>query len=169
MIFESGRPDTATLMPQPGHSAVAVPPPGTEPGTWAGAPSATRSNGDIYLAYRLRRPLGQGRGYAVAVARSSDGVRFETLLTIGRAEMGAESLERPALVQTPDGTWRLYLSCATTAHSRPAGSLITTEDSGPLTRWILRDQGTAPTRGGGWGWRGGWGWTGEMAGATGGG
>ncbi len=88
-------------MPRPDHSAVAVPPPGTAPGTWAGAPSAIRSNGDFYLAYRLRRPLGQGRGYAVAVARSADGVRFETLLTIGKAEMDAESLERPALVQNP--------------------------------------------------------------------
>ena len=99
-------------MPQPDHSAVAVPPPGTDHGTWAGAPSAIRSNGDIYLAYRLRRP-GHGRGYAVAVARSADGVRFETLLTIGKAEMDADSLERPALVQIQDGTWRLYLSCAT--------------------------------------------------------
>ncbi len=99
-------------MPQPDHSAVAVPPPGTDHGTWAGAPSAIRSNGDIYLAYRLRRP-GHGRGYAVAVARSADGVRFETLLTIGKAEMDTDSLERPALVQIQDGTWRLYLSCAT--------------------------------------------------------
>ena len=47
------------------------------------------------------------------VARSADGVHFETLLTIGREELGAESLERPALVRTPDGDWRLYLSCAT--------------------------------------------------------
>jgi hypothetical protein len=84
------------------------------PGTWAGAPSAARSNGYIYLAYRLRRPVGHGRGYAVTVARSADGVRFETLLTIGKAELDAESLERPALVRTPDGAWRLYLSCATT-------------------------------------------------------
>ena len=47
------------------------------------------------------------------MARSADGVHFETLLTIGKEEMDTESLERPALVQTPDGTWRLYLSCAT--------------------------------------------------------
>jgi hypothetical protein len=90
-----------------------VAPPGAEPGYWAGAPSAARSGDEIYLAYRLRAPVGQGRGYAVAVARSSDGVHFETLLTIGTDEMDAESLERPALVLTPQGTWRLYLSCAT--------------------------------------------------------
>lgn len=67
----------------------------------------------MYLAYRLRRPLEQGRGYAVAVADSADGVRFETLAVIGKEEVGAESLERPALVRMPDGRWRLYLSCAT--------------------------------------------------------
>jgi hypothetical protein len=70
-------------------------------------------DGEVYLAYRLRRPIGQGRGYSVAVARSADGQHFETLLTIGREEVGAESLERPALVRTPEGAWRLYLSCAT--------------------------------------------------------
>jgi hypothetical protein len=80
---------------------------------WAGAPSVARSDGEIFLAYRLRRPTGEGRGYAVAVARSTDGERFETLLTIGKEQLGAESLERPALVATPDGRWRLYLSCAT--------------------------------------------------------
>jgi hypothetical protein len=80
---------------------------------WAGAPSAAYGDGEIYLAYRLRRPLGQGRGFAVAVARSADGERFETLLKIGKDELGAESLERPALVRASDGTWRLYLSCGT--------------------------------------------------------
>jgi hypothetical protein len=102
-----------TMMPRPDRSVVAVRPPGTGQGRWAGAPSAARADGEIYLAYRLRRPLGHGRGYAVVVARSADGERFETLLTIGKDEMAAESLERPALVATPDGTWRLYLSCAT--------------------------------------------------------
>jgi hypothetical protein len=113
MIFEETVAQVATLLPQPDRSVVAVGPPGPGEGTWAGAPSAAYCDGDIYLAYRLRRPEGQGRGYAVAVARSADGVHFETLLTIGRERFGAESLERPAIVRTPDGTWRLYLSCAT--------------------------------------------------------
>ncbi|MEP7023644.1 MAG: hypothetical protein ABJB47_07495 [Actinomycetota bacterium] len=115
-------------MPQPDRSVVAVPPPGAEPGTWAGAPSAARSNGDIYLAYRLRRPIGQGRGYAIAVARSADGVKFETILTIGKDEMGTESLERPALVLTPDGTWRLYVSCATTGTKHWRVELLEADD-----------------------------------------
>jgi hypothetical protein len=105
--------DVTALMPRPERSVVAIAPPGRGGGTWAGAPSAVRGDGEIYLAYRLRRPEGQGRGYAVVVARSADGERFETLLEIGREELGAASLERPALVVAPDGTWRLYLSCAT--------------------------------------------------------
>ena len=48
------------------------------------------------------------------MARSADGERFETLLTIGKDDVATESLERPALVRTPEGRWRLYLSCATT-------------------------------------------------------
>ena len=101
------------LLPRPDRGVVAAAPPGTGPGYWAGAPCAVAGDGEIFLAYRLRRPIGQGRGYAVAVARSVDGERFETLLRIGKEEMATESLERPALVRTPAGSRRLYLSCAT--------------------------------------------------------
>ncbi|MEV4112945.1 hypothetical protein [Nonomuraea sp. NPDC049695] len=105
--------DVNAWLPDPGRSTLAVAPPETAAGHWAGAPSAVAGDAWIYLAYRLRRPVGEGRGHAVVVARSGDGERFETLLTIGREEMDAESLERPYLVPTPDGRWRLYLSCAT--------------------------------------------------------
>jgi hypothetical protein len=105
------------LLPRPERGAVAVQAPGTGPGYWAGAPCAVADDGEIFLAYRLRRPVGpvrgRSRGYAVAVARSADGERFETLLVIGKDEVATESLERPALVRTPQGRWRLYLSCAT--------------------------------------------------------
>jgi hypothetical protein len=57
--------------------------------------------------------VGAGRGYAVKVARSADGVRFETICTLTREEFAAESLERPALVRSPAGRWHLYVSCAT--------------------------------------------------------
>jgi hypothetical protein len=105
--------EVADLAPAPERSVVAVEPPGDEPGTWAGAPSAVRDGDQIVLAYRLRRPIGHGRGYAVAIARSADGVEFETIQVITKDEMDAESLERPTLVRTPAGAWRLYLSCAT--------------------------------------------------------
>ncbi len=101
------------LLPRPDYSDVAVAPPGAGPGYWAGAPSAAVGDDGIYLAYRLRRPVGAGRGYAVRVAWSADGVGFETVLTLSRARFGADSLERPALVRDPGGCWRLYLSCAT--------------------------------------------------------
>ncbi|GAB1823413.1 hypothetical protein HerbRD11066_65770 [Herbidospora sp. RD11066] len=102
------------FLPQPQRSVVAIPPPGDGPGFWAGAPSAVVTpDGTIYLAYRLRRPIGEGRGYAIQIARSDDGERFEPVLTITKDQMRTESLERPTLVLTPSGTWRLYLSCAT--------------------------------------------------------
>lgn len=83
------------------------------PGSWVGAPSAVVSDGVIHLAYRLRRPVGAGRGFANVVARSPDGVHLETLTVIDRERHRAASLERPCLVRTDDGTWRLYISCAT--------------------------------------------------------
>ncbi|GAA4355859.1 glycoside hydrolase family protein [Angustibacter luteus] len=90
---------------------VAAPAPG--PGNWAGAASAVLVDGTTYLTYRVRRPLTDGRGVAVVVARSDDGVHFEPVCAVRRTEFGAESFERPALVPLPDGGWRLYLSCAT--------------------------------------------------------
>lgn len=99
-------------------------------GYWAGAPSACLVEGVTYLAYRLRRPVAEGRGSTVVVARSTDGEHFEPLTRIEREDMQAESLERPALTVTPEGTWRLYLSCATpgTAHWRV--ELLEADDPG---------------------------------------
>jgi hypothetical protein len=103
----------AALLPRPDESTVVIAPPGDGAGHWAGAPSAALGDDGIYLAYRLRRPLAAGRGYAVAVARSADGVRFETLWSVAREQASADSLERPGLVRDRSGRWRLYLSCAT--------------------------------------------------------
>jgi hypothetical protein len=57
--------------------------------------------------------VNQGRGYANVVARSTDGLRFETLCTLYRDDLGCASLERPALVRRPDGGWRLFVSMST--------------------------------------------------------
>jgi hypothetical protein len=100
-------------LPRRSQSVVVAGPPGEGPGNWAGAPSAAAGDDGIYLAYRLRRPVGAGRGCELVVAWSQDGERFATLVTFQREMFGAESLERPALVRTPEGRWRLYLSCAT--------------------------------------------------------
>ncbi|GAB6897529.1 hypothetical protein [Kineosporia succinea] len=99
----------------PDHSAsqVCIEAPGSGPGFWAGAPSVCLQDGVYWLAYRVRRPLDEGRGVAVTIARSDDGVTFETVTSVGRDIFGAASLERPALLPTGDGGWRLYLSCST--------------------------------------------------------
>ena len=67
------------LLPRPEESELAIGPPGAGPGYWAGASSAVVGDDGIYLAYRLRRPVGRGRGYGTSVARSEDGVHFEPL------------------------------------------------------------------------------------------
>jgi hypothetical protein len=95
------------------QAEVVLEPEDPRPGSWAGGPSALLVDGVFWLAYRLRRPVGEGRGFANVVARSGDGVHFDPVVAIGKDAFGAESLERPALVHTPDGRWRLYLSCAT--------------------------------------------------------
>lgn len=92
---------------------VAVDPPGAGEGHWAGGPSAVWHEGWYYLAYRLRRPVTAGRGYANVVARARDGVHFEPLATVTSKQFDCASLERPALVPLADGGWRLYVSCST--------------------------------------------------------
>jgi hypothetical protein len=83
------------------------------PGSWAGGPSAQFVDGTWWLAWRLRRPVGEGRGFANVVGRSADGVHFTPVATVRRESFACDSLERPALVRTPEGRWRLYVSCAT--------------------------------------------------------
>jgi hypothetical protein len=100
-------------LPRWDGARVVVEPPATGPGTWAGAPSAMRAGDDVYLAYRLRRPIGAGRGYANVVARSRDGLAFTPVAEVHKDRFGGASLERPALVVTPEGRWRLYVSVAT--------------------------------------------------------
>jgi hypothetical protein len=99
-------------LPDVQSSLMAIGPPGEGRGNWAGAPSALKVDGTYYLAYRMRSSKGE-RGYGVAVAASSDGIEFETLVVLEKEDFVAASLERPALTVRPDGGWRLYVSCAT--------------------------------------------------------
>ncbi|MGY2701471.1 hypothetical protein [Nocardioides sp. HB32] len=105
-----------TLPPVPSYDEgvrVVVPAPDAGPGNWAGAASAVLVDGTFWLTYRVRRPLTEGRGVSVVVARSADGVTLEPVAEVHREALGCESFERPVLVALPDGRWRLYLSCAT--------------------------------------------------------
>ena len=104
---------TLPALPTYDDAEVVVPAPDAGPGNWAGAASAVLVDGTFWLTYRMRRPLTDGRGVAVVVARSRDGVRFEPVAEVPREAFGCESFERPALVPLPNGDWRLYLSGAT--------------------------------------------------------
>ena len=96
-------------LPGAGRPTVAVPAPGSGPQTWSGAPSAVlEDDGTFVLAYRVRVT---SRDFAATVvARSTEGERFEPVLTLDRQRFDAFSIERPALVRTGTGRWRLYVS-----------------------------------------------------------
>jgi hypothetical protein len=103
-----------TEFPLPGSApaVVAVPAPGTGPGYWAGAPCAVLDgDGGYIVAYRVRN--GHDGNDETVVAHSPDGERFSTLATLDESRFGAMAVERPALVRTEDGRWRLYVCCAT--------------------------------------------------------
>jgi hypothetical protein len=97
-------------LPGMGESVVAIPAPGRGVEHWAGAPSAALDeDGSIVLGYRRRTP----DRAATIVARSADGERFETVCELERERWDAMSVERPAVVRTADGRWRLYVCLAT--------------------------------------------------------
>ena len=83
-----------------------VAPPAAGRGSWAGAPGAFRAGDDLFLTYRLRRPP-PVRGYELHVAAMRGG-RLEDLWHVAKAEIGAESIERAAIVRAGE-TWRLYV------------------------------------------------------------
>ncbi|GAA4979615.1 hypothetical protein [Kineococcus glutinatus] len=99
--------------PRPGthpHTVVA-PAPGTGPGFWAGAPSsAPLPGGGVALAWRERR--GHDGTDRNVLAVSADGVAFEEVGRLESARFGARWVERPTLLRTPAGRWRLYACCA---------------------------------------------------------
>ncbi len=105
--------------PLPGSSnaVVAVPAPGEGVGWWAGSSSAALDeDGTFVVAYRVRTGE-KGRGSTV-VARSEDGERFTTVANLDQARFDADSMERPSLVRTADGRWRLYVCSASRAPSK---------------------------------------------------
>ncbi|MDA8201153.1 MAG: hypothetical protein M0Z49_00020 [Chloroflexi bacterium] len=104
-------------LPGAGRAVVAVPPPGRGSGYWAGCSSSVLDDdGSFLVAYRMR--MGHaGRGFTI-VSRSPDGERYEEVARLEQARFGAASMERPAIVRTDDGRWRLYVCCATPPPSK---------------------------------------------------
>jgi hypothetical protein len=104
----------AADFPLPGsaRATVVAAAPAPDEGSWAGAPSAILDAVEGFVvAYRTRTAI--GRGGQTIVARSAEGERFETVAVIDKSRFDAESMERPAIVRTADGRWRLYVCCAT--------------------------------------------------------
>jgi hypothetical protein len=98
-------------LPGAGRSVVAVPAPGSGEGWWAGASGAALDvDGSFVIAYRVRHGHG-GRGFTV-IARSPDGERLTPVAELRQEQFGAASMERPAIVRTDDGRWRLYVCSA---------------------------------------------------------
>jgi hypothetical protein len=107
--------------PLPGTTepVVAAPAPGAGVGHWAGSSSAALDDdGSFLLAYRVRHGHGPENPVETVVARSENGEQFETVATLDKERFGAQSMERPALVRTDDGRWRLYVCPASPAPSK---------------------------------------------------
>jgi len=115
-------------VPGRGRATVVAAPAESGPGNWAGSPSAVLHDGVVYLAYRMHRPVALGRGGLNVLARSADGERFETIALLPKERFGAESLERPALLRTPGGRWRLYVSAATPGSKHWRVDLLEADD-----------------------------------------
>jgi hypothetical protein len=99
--------------PLPGSAdpVVAVPAPGDGPRHWAGSSSAALDDdGTFVVGYRVRH--GHRGMVETVIARSEDGEQFSTVATLEHSEFGAKSMERPSLVRTETGRWRLYVCCA---------------------------------------------------------
>jgi hypothetical protein len=99
-------------LPGTGEEVVAVPAPGAGPGYWAGAPNAALDeDGKFVIGYRVRN--GHDGNDQTMIARSDDGERFTTVGTLDESDFGAKGMERPALLRTEAGRWRLYVCSAT--------------------------------------------------------
>jgi hypothetical protein len=106
-------------LPGSGRYVVAVPAPGRGTGNWAGSSSAVvDADGTIVVAYRVRHGQAAKNPVETVVARSEDGERFVTLANLEKERFEAQSLEKPSLVRTGDGRWRLYVCPASPAPSK---------------------------------------------------
>ncbi len=115
----------------PTEGVTVLEPPGTGPGHWVGAPSIlydAEDAGVYYLTYRLRKPRGEGRGYMCVVADSADGISFEPIWEVHKDAFDASSVERAALVKTPQGRYRLYLSLSDLADGRWKVDMMEADD-----------------------------------------
>jgi hypothetical protein len=95
-------------LPGMGRPVVAAAALGTGPGYWAGAPCAVLDeDGSVVLAYRVRN--GHDGIDQNVIARSLDGETLRTVAVLPATHFAARWVERPALVRTPEGRWRMWV------------------------------------------------------------
>jgi hypothetical protein len=103
---------TGFPLPGMGRAVVAVPAPGDGPGYWAGASSAALDeDGSLVVGYRVRN--GHDGIDQTVIARSPDGETLTTVATLDQSRFGAQWMERPAVLRTEQGGWRLYVCLGT--------------------------------------------------------
>jgi hypothetical protein len=96
------------------RATTAVKAPGSGPGYWAGAPCARlQPDGTWVIAYRVRN--GHDGIDETVIAVSEDGERLHAVVTLDETRWNAMGMERPSLLKTEDGRWRLYTCMATKA------------------------------------------------------
>ena len=104
----------------PNQGKTVLQPEGKGYGYWVGGHNVIYDpqEGKFYLYYRLRKPLGRGRGGRCRIAESEDGVVFKDIWEASKDQIDAESIEVGSLIRDPEsGLWRLYLSYQ--PHGRP--------------------------------------------------
>jgi len=103
-------------------------PPASGKGYWVGAPGVMLDPADdtFYLVYRVRRPRGvpPDRGAEIHLARSGDGIEFETIWTGAKDRLETTSIERCALRRLAPDRWALYVSYVDPADGRWRTDLV---------------------------------------------
>lgn len=112
--------------------AVLREPAGHQTGYWVGAPGtfiAAKENA-VYLTYRIRRPRGvhPDRGGEVRIARSTAGGPFTDIWQAEKTQFNTASIERCAVWEGPDNTWRYFVSFVDPADGRWMVSVIRASD-----------------------------------------
>lgn len=82
-------------------------------GHWVGGMGAVYDPADerFYMYYRIRSPLGRGRGKKCRIAQSEDGMDFTPIWEAEADDFRAQSVEVGSLIQDPETEeWRLYIS-----------------------------------------------------------
>jgi hypothetical protein len=76
--------------------------------------------------------VGPEDGAQTVVARSDDGETFTTVAVLDKSRFAAMSMERPSIVRTDDGRWRLYVCCATPGSKHWWISVLEADDAAGL-------------------------------------